>query len=158
MTASVMPSTREYLNAIAVMFNRDPTRLTHARPARAVTKWSDPIADAWCTASHSGSSRLAPRVFGIARNEREQAVVCCRRSLGTTVTADAMRNDPTPSDPAEQLASLQDQLYDLVVTRVTQAPAGGLRRLRRDAQEAAALAEDLADAALRVADGDSHAA
>jgi hypothetical protein len=44
-----------------------------------------------------------------------------------------MRNDPTPSDPAEQLASLQDQLYDLVVTRVTQAPAGGLRRLRRDA-------------------------
>jgi hypothetical protein len=69
-----------------------------------------------------------------------------------------MRNNPMPSDPAEQLASLQDQLYDLVVTRVTQAPAGGLRRLRRDAQEAAALAEDLADAALRVADGDSHAA
>ena len=45
---------------------------------------------------------------------------------------------------------------DLVVTRVTQTHTGGLRRLRRDAQEAAALAEDLADAALCVADGDSR--
>jgi hypothetical protein len=67
-----------------------------------------------------------------------------------------MCNHPTPSDPADELATLQDHLYDLVVTRVTQTPTGGLQRLRRDAQEAAALAEDLADAALRVADGDSR--
>jgi hypothetical protein len=67
-----------------------------------------------------------------------------------------MCDDPTPSDPAEHLAALQDELYDLVVTRVTQTHASGLRRLLRDAQQAAALAEDLAEAALRVADDDAH--
>jgi hypothetical protein len=66
-----------------------------------------------------------------------------------------MRSEPTPSDPAERLAALQDELYDLVVTRATQTHTGGLRRLRRDAQHAAALAEDLADAALRTADRNS---
>jgi hypothetical protein len=61
-----------------------------------------------------------------------------------------MSRTPAPSDPAEELAELQDRLYDLVVTRVTQTHRlDALRRLRRDAQEAAALAEDLADAALR---------
>ena len=69
-----------------------------------------------------------------------------------------MCDDPTPSDPAEHLAALQDELYDLVVTRVTQTHAGGLPRLRRDAHQAAALAEHLADAALQVADDDARPA
>jgi hypothetical protein len=61
-----------------------------------------------------------------------------------------MSSTPAPSDPAEELAELQDRLYDLVVTSVTQTHRlDALRRLRRDAQEAAALAEDLADAVLR---------
>jgi hypothetical protein len=65
-----------------------------------------------------------------------------------------MASRPASSDPVEELAELQDRLYDLVVTRVTQTHRrDALRRLRRDAQEAAALAEDLADAALR-RDGD----
>jgi hypothetical protein len=56
-------------------------------------------------------------------------------------------------DPIDELAELQDRLYDVVVTRVAQTQAtAALRGLRRDAQEAAALAEELADAALRVAD------
>jgi hypothetical protein len=66
----------------------------------------------------------------------------------------AMASRPASSDPVEELAELQGRLYDLVVTRVTQTHRrDALRRLRRDAQEAAALAEDLADAALR-RDGD----
>jgi hypothetical protein len=66
-----------------------------------------------------------------------------------------MASTPAPSDPVEELTELQDRLYDLVVTRVTQTHGlDALRRLRRDAQEAAALAEDLADAALR-SDGDA---
>jgi hypothetical protein len=70
------------------------------------------------------------------------------RTLGDH--AAVMSSAPAPSDPAEELAELQDRLYDLVVTSVTQTHRlDALRRLRRDAQEAAALAEDLADAALR---------
>jgi hypothetical protein len=66
-----------------------------------------------------------------------------------------MASTSAPSDPVEELTELQDRLYDLVVTRVTQTHGlDALRRLRRDAQEAAALAEDLADAALR-SDGDA---
>src|ERR687891_669490 len=68
-----------------------------------------------------------------------------------------MSSTPAPSDPAEELAELQDRLYDLVVTSVTQTHRlDALRRLRRDAQEAAALADDLADAALRSASGMSE--
>ena len=60
---------------------------------------------------------------------------------------------PPPPDPTAELAELQDRLYDVVVTRVAQTHAtAALRGLRRDAQEAAALAQELADAALRVAD------
>jgi hypothetical protein len=53
-------------------------------------------------------------------------------------------------DPRERTAALQDALYDLVLTRVTRpvATGGGLRRLRRDAHEAAALAQHLADTTL----------
>ena len=67
-----------------------------------------------------------------------------------------MRYDLACSDLDERLATLQDELYDLVVTRVTQSHAGGMERLRRDAQEAAALAEDLADAALQIDQGDKR--
>jgi hypothetical protein len=64
-----------------------------------------------------------------------------------------MSGDPTASDPAEELAALQDCLYDLIVTRIAQARSHGeLRRLRRDAHEAAALAEELADLVLRIED------
>jgi hypothetical protein len=66
-----------------------------------------------------------------------------------------MHNNLAPSDPRERLAELQDELYDLVVTRVTQTHVGGAHRLRQDAQHAAALAEDLADVALRIVNGDS---
>jgi hypothetical protein len=66
-----------------------------------------------------------------------------------------MRHDSASSDHRERLAELQDQLYDLVVTRVTQPHVGAVERLRRDAQHAAALAEDLADVALRIINGDA---
>jgi hypothetical protein len=47
----------------------------------------------------------------------------------------------------------------VVVTRVTQTrDTVALRGLRRDAQEAAALAEELADAALRLADREAPSA
>jgi hypothetical protein len=88
--------------------------------------------------------------------ERRRASECRLSCASAEAAGDAMCDDPTRSDPAEQLAALQDELYDLVVTRVTQTHAGGLRRLRRDAQQAAALAEDLAEAALRVADDDAR--
>jgi hypothetical protein len=49
--------------------------------------------------------------------------------------------------------------YDLIVTRIAQSrPHGELRRLRRDAHEAAALAEELADVVLRIDDEDPHPA
>jgi hypothetical protein len=64
-----------------------------------------------------------------------------------------MSDDPAASDPAEELAALQDSLYDLIVARIAQSrPHGELRRLRRDAHEAAALAEELADVVLRIQD------
>jgi hypothetical protein len=64
-----------------------------------------------------------------------------------------MSNEPAASDPAEELAALQDSLYDLIVTRIAQSRAREeLRRLRRDAHEAAALAEQLADLALHIDD------
>ena len=69
-----------------------------------------------------------------------------------------MPSDPAAADPAEELAALQDSLYDLIVTRIAQSrPHDELRRLRRDAHEAAALAEELADLVLRI-DDDSHLA
>jgi hypothetical protein len=61
-----------------------------------------------------------------------------------------MPDQPAPSDPANELAALQDRLYDLIVTRVAQTGPHELRRLLRDAHEAAALAEELADLALRI--------
>ena len=64
-----------------------------------------------------------------------------------------MTTPSSPLDPTDDLAELQDRLYDVVVTRVAQTrTTAALRGLRRDAQEAAALAQELADAALRVAD------
>jgi hypothetical protein len=64
-----------------------------------------------------------------------------------------MSDEPTASDPAEELATLQDSLYDLIVTRIAQSrPHDELRRLRRDAHEAAALAEELAELVLRIDD------
>jgi hypothetical protein len=60
-------------------------------------------------------------------------------------------------DPRERAAALQDALYDVVLTRVSRPfAAGGLHRLRRDAHEAAALAQSLADTTLdlRVDDDD----
>lgn len=68
-----------------------------------------------------------------------------------------MSDEPTASDPAEELAALQDRLYDLTVTRIAQSRPHELRRLRRDAHEAAAVAEELADLVLRI-DDDPHAA
>ena len=66
-----------------------------------------------------------------------------------------MSDEPKASDPADELAALQDSLYDLVVTRIAQtSPRDELRRLRRDAHEAAALAEELADLVLRIDDDD----
>ena len=69
-----------------------------------------------------------------------------------------MSDQPSGSDPAEEIAALQDVLYDLIVTRIAQSrPHEELRRLRRDAHEAAALAEELADLVLRI-DEDPHVA
>ena len=50
---------------------------------------------------------------------------------------------------------LQDSLYDLIVTRIAQSEPHELRSLLRDAFEAAALAEELADLVLRI-DDDRH--
>jgi hypothetical protein len=61
-----------------------------------------------------------------------------------------MSDEPAASDRAEELAALQDSLYDLIVTRVAQAGPHELRGLLRDAHEAAALAEGLADLVLRI--------
>jgi hypothetical protein len=65
---------------------------------------------------------------------------------------------PSP-DPTDELAELQDRLYDVVVTRLAQPHAtAALRCLSRDAQEAAALAEELADAALRLSNREAPSA
>ena len=65
---------------------------------------------------------------------------------------------PSP-DPTDELAELQDRLHDVVVTRLAQPHAtAALRGLRRDAQEAAALAEELADAALRLSNREAPSA
>ena len=63
-------------------------------------------------------------------------------------------SDPArPEDPGPhaRLVALQDALYDLVLTSVARPCATDqLPRLRRDAQQAAALAEQLADTALQL--------
>lgn len=69
-----------------------------------------------------------------------------------------MSDEPAASDRAEELAALQDSLYDLIVTRIAQSGPHELRGLRRDAHEAAALAEELADLTLRIEDDDPHTA
>jgi hypothetical protein len=52
-------------------------------------------------------------------------------------------------DPRARVHALQDELYDVVLTRVARPFAGDrVTRLHRDAQHAAALAELLADTAL----------
>jgi hypothetical protein len=61
---------------------------------------------------------------------------------------------PPASDPAEEIAALQDVLYDLMVTRIAQTRPHELRSLRRDAHEAAALAQELADLVLGIDDDD----
>ena len=66
-----------------------------------------------------------------------------------------MSDEHAASDPAEELAALQDSLYDLIVTRIAQSEPHELRSLLRDAYEAAALAEELADLVLRI-DDDPH--
>ena len=66
-----------------------------------------------------------------------------------------MSDEHAASDPAEELAALQDSLYDLIVTRIAQSEPHELRGLLRDAYEAAALAEELADLVLRI-DDDPH--
>jgi hypothetical protein len=78
-----------------------------------------------------------------------------RRPQGVLAEASwyCMSDEPTDSDPAEELAALQDSLYDLVVTRIAQSrPHDERHRLHRDAHEAAALAEELADLVLRIDD------
>jgi hypothetical protein len=58
---------------------------------------------------------------------------------------------PDDLEPHERAVALQDALYDLVLTSVTRPCAEDqLPRLRRDAQHAAALAEQLADTALQL--------
>jgi hypothetical protein len=42
-----------------------------------------------------------------------------------------MSDERRASAPAEQIAALQDVLYDLIVTRIAQARPHELRRLRR---------------------------
>lgn len=67
-----------------------------------------------------------------------------------------MTSAPAPPDPSEELAELQDLLYDLVVARVGQPRAtDALPGLRRDAHHAAAIAEELADTALRLSAADA---
>jgi hypothetical protein len=67
-----------------------------------------------------------------------------------------MTSAPAPPDPSDELAELQDLLSDLVVARVSQPRAtDALPGLRRDAQQAAAIAEELADTALRLSDADA---
>jgi hypothetical protein len=61
-----------------------------------------------------------------------------------------MSDEPPDSDPAEEIAALQDVLHDLIVTRIAQTRPHELRRLRRDAHEAAALAQELADLVVRI--------
>lgn len=57
-------------------------------------------------------------------------------------------------DPRARVYALQDELYELVLTRVARPfGRGRVRRLHRDAQHAAALAELLADTALLLATG-----
>ena len=61
-----------------------------------------------------------------------------------------MPDQSAPSDPANELAELQDSLSDLIVTRIAQSGPHELRGLLRDAHEAAALAEELAELVLRI--------
>ena len=49
-----------------------------------------------------------------------------------------MPDRPAPSDPAKEIAMLQDSLYDLIVTRVAQAGPQELPCVLRDAHEVAA--------------------
>ena len=65
-----------------------------------------------------------------------------------------MPDQSAPSDPANELAELQDSLYDLIVTRIAQSGPHELRGLLRDAHEAAALAEELAELVLRIDEDD----
>jgi hypothetical protein len=48
-----------------------------------------------------------------------------------------MPDQPAPSDPANELAVLQDGLYDLIVSRVAQFGPHELRGLVPDAHDAA---------------------
>jgi hypothetical protein len=66
-----------------------------------------------------------------------------------------MPDQPAPSDPANELAELQDSLYDLIVTRIAQSGPHELRGLLSDAHEAAALAEELAEVVLRIGEDDA---
>ena len=73
--------------------------------------------------AHAGASIVAPT----------QAA----RSADTNLLTRRHAQRPA-SDPSEELAALQDHLYDLIVTRIAQSrPPGELRRLRRDTHEAA---------------------
>lgn len=57
---------------------------------------------------------------------------------------------PDDLDPHARVVALQDVLYDLALTSVARRCAEDhVPRLRRDGQHAAALAEQLADAALQ---------
>jgi hypothetical protein len=63
-----------------------------------------------------------------------------------------MPEKAAPSDPANELAALQDSHYDLIVTRVAQCGSHELRGLLPHAHEAPALAEEIAELVLLIYD------
>ena len=90
----------------------------------------------------------------LGRSHRPEPVAQATEAAGRSGLVRPMPDQSAPSDPANELAELQDSLYDLIVTRIAQSGPHELRGLIRDAHEAAALAEELAEFVLRIDEDD----